>query len=117
VPDERYPGHDRRYRHLRPDQIPVSESLRDTALRLWPCWQHAIAAALRERQRVLVVAHGNSLRALMKHLDQISDEEIVHVEVPLGIPLVYELDQNLNTIRKDEAASHNTAEAQESAWV
>ena len=115
--DERYPGHDRRYRHLRPDQIPVSESLRDTAMRLWPCWQHSIAPALREHQRVLVVAHGNSLRALIKHLDQVSEEEIVHVEVPLGVPIVYELDRDLHTIHKFEATSHQAPQAHEPAWA
>jgi 2,3-bisphosphoglycerate-dependent phosphoglycerate mutase len=67
--DERYPGHDRRYCHLQPDQVPLSESLKDTADRLWPCWQHSIRVALRQHRRVLVVANGNSLRALVKHLD------------------------------------------------
>ncbi|HSU29698.1 MAG TPA: 2,3-diphosphoglycerate-dependent phosphoglycerate mutase [Bryobacteraceae bacterium] len=98
--DERYPGHDRRYRHLQPDQMPLGESLKDTAMRLWPCWQHSIALALREHRSVLVVAHGNSLRALVKHLDNISDSAIADVEIPTGRPLVYELDSDLEPIRR-----------------
>jgi 2,3-bisphosphoglycerate-dependent phosphoglycerate mutase len=98
--DERYPGHDRRYCHLQPDQVPLSESLKDTAERLWPCWQHSIAVALRQHRRVLVVAHGNSLRALVKHLDNISDLEIADVEIPTCRPLVYQLDSDLEPIRR-----------------
>ena len=97
--DKRYPGHDPRYRHLRPGDLPVTESLKDTASRLWPCWQHSIAPLLRRQGKVLVVAHGNSLRALVKYLDQISDTDIADIEIPCGIPLVYELDSNLNRIR------------------
>lgn len=93
--DNRYPGLDRRYGHLRPDEIPLGESLKDTALRLWPCWQHSISVALRQRKNVLVVAHGNSLRALVKHLDDISDIAIAEVEIPMGIPLIYELGDEL----------------------
>lgn len=96
--DERYPGHDPRYRHLRPDELPVGESLRDTACRLWPCWQHSIAPALRRDGKVLVVAHGNSLRAMVKYLDGISDNDIADVEIPCGIPLIYELGPDLNRI-------------------
>jgi 2,3-bisphosphoglycerate-dependent phosphoglycerate mutase len=94
--DARYPGHDRRYAHLRPDQLPLGESLKDTAERLWPYWQHSISVALRQRQRVLIVAHGNSLRALVKYLDGISDADIADVEIPTGVPLVYQLDADLN---------------------
>lgn len=96
--DEHYPGHDPRYRHLRPDELPVGESLKDTAARLWPCWQHAIAPALRRQEKVLIVAHGNSLRALVKHLDGISGHDIADVEIPCGIPLIYKLDPHLNRI-------------------
>lgn len=96
--DDRYPGRDIRYRRVRPDELPLCESLKDTANRLWPCWQHAIAPALRRGEMVLVVAHGNSLRAMVKHLDGISDDDIVDVEVPCGIPLVYELTSELRRI-------------------
>jgi 2,3-bisphosphoglycerate-dependent phosphoglycerate mutase len=98
--DKRYPGHDRRYRHLRPDELPLSESLKDTACRLWPFWQHSVSVALREHKTVLLVAHGNSLRALVKYLDGISDTEIAEVEIPMCVPLIYSLDSNLVPIEK-----------------
>jgi len=98
--DERYPYHDSRYRQLRPDQLPLSESLKDTASRLWPCWQHSIAPALHQNQTVLVVAHGDSLRALVKYLDNISDVDIAKLELPAGVPLIYEFDTDLNPISK-----------------
>ena len=98
--DERYPGRDRRYRHLRPDEIPVGESLKDTASRMWPCWQHEISLALRQHQNVLVVAHGNTLRALVKHLDEISDVDIAELEIPMGVPLFYKLDADLFPVEK-----------------
>ena len=92
--DDRYPGRDRRYQHLRPDQLPLSESLADTVSRLLPIWQRSIALALRQHRRVLVVAHGNSLRALVKYLDSISDADITRFEIPTGLPLIYELDSD-----------------------
>ncbi len=98
VGDDRYPGRDPRYRQLRPDELALGESLKDTASRLWPYWQHSIAPVLRCQENVLVVAHGNSLRALVKYLDGISDDDIADVEIPCGIPLIYELDQHLNRI-------------------
>lgn len=91
-------SHDSRYRHLRPDELPFGESLKDTAFRLWPCWQHSIAPALRRLEKVLVVAHGNSLRALVKYLDGISDADIDDVEIPCGVPLIYKLNQDLDRI-------------------
>lgn len=96
--DSRYPGHDPRYRDLRPDELPVGESLKDTALRLWPYWQHFIAPALRQQEKVLIVAHGNSLRALVKYLDNVSDADIARVEIPCGVPLMYELSSDLRRI-------------------
>jgi 2,3-bisphosphoglycerate-dependent phosphoglycerate mutase len=96
--DHGYPGHDPRYRHICPAELPLGESLKDTASRLWPCWQHSIAPALRRLEKVLVVAHGNSLRALVKYLDGISDNDIADVEIPCGVPLVYELGHDLNRI-------------------
>lgn len=93
--DPRYPLHDRRYSGLGEDQIPVTESLEDTASRLLPCWQRRIAQDLKEGKTVLVVSHGNTIRALVKHLDSISDCDIENLEIPTGIPLVYELDADL----------------------
>ena len=88
--DERYPAHDRRYQHLSPSEIPLTESLRDTERRFWPYWQNAILPMLAEGASVLVVAHGNSLRALVKNLDKIDDHEVEDLNIPLGIPILYE---------------------------
>jgi 2,3-bisphosphoglycerate-dependent phosphoglycerate mutase len=95
VDDERHPANDRKYGHLQPNEIPLTESLKDTVERLIPYWQQDIAPAVRDGNRVLVVAHGNSLRGLVKHLGSISDEQIVGLEMPTGIPLVYELNDDL----------------------
>ena len=97
--DPRHPCHDPRYRHLRPDQLPATECLKDTVARLLPCWDDLIAPEVRRGQSVLIVAHGNSLRALVKHLDGVSDADIVDLNIPTGIPLVYELDEELHPIR------------------
>ncbi len=97
--DERYPGKDRRYASLRPEEIPLTECLKDTVARVQPYWQHTIAPAVREGKRVLITAHGNSLRALVKYLDQIPDDKIVDLNIPTGIPLVYELNDDLSPIR------------------
>src|SRR5581483_2967959 len=97
--DERFPGNDRRYADLDPRTLPTTECLKDTVERFLPYWQDAIVPALKANQRVLVVAHGNSLRALVKYLDNISDQEIVGLNIPTGIPLVYELDDDLNPIQ------------------
>jgi 2,3-bisphosphoglycerate-dependent phosphoglycerate mutase len=104
IDDERYPGRERRYWQVRSDELPAGESLKDTANRLWPCWQHSIAPALRREQRVLVVAHGNSLRALVKYLDAISDDDIADVEIPYGVPLVYQLTPDLGRVGSYYAA-------------
>ena len=93
--DERWPGRDRRYANLRPEEVPGSESLKDTVARFLPYWEAEIAPALKRGERVLITAHGNSLRALIKHLDRIGDEEIVGLNIPTGIPLLYELDDDL----------------------
>jgi 2,3-bisphosphoglycerate-dependent phosphoglycerate mutase len=90
-----YPGRDRRYASLSPAELPLTESLQDTSHRFLPYWESSIAPALRAGQRVLIVAHGNSLRALIKHLDAVSDEDIVDLNIPTGAPLVYELDDDL----------------------
>ena len=98
--DERHPGRDPRYASLRPEEIPLTECLKDTVRRFLPCWEVDIAASVRAGQRVLIVAHGNSLRALVKHLDRLSDQEIQAFNIPTGIPLVYELDATLSPIRR-----------------
>ncbi len=97
--DPRHPRHDPKYRTLTPDQIPATESLKDVVARMLPYWHDAIVPALRKGLRVLISAHGNSLRALVKHLDGISDEDIPGLNIPTGIPLVYELDEDLGAIR------------------
>jgi 2,3-bisphosphoglycerate-dependent phosphoglycerate mutase len=96
--DPRYPGRDRRYAGLSPQELPVAESLADTVARFLPYWEGTIAPALRAGRRVLIAAHGNSLRALVKHLDGISEEAIVGLNIPTGIPLVYELDRDLRPL-------------------
>ncbi len=93
--DERSPRHDPRYRGLAEDQLPRTESLRDTSKRMLPCWQGQIAPQLQQGKSVFVASHGNTLRALVKHLEGISDEEIELVEIPTGVPLIYELDDQL----------------------
>lgn len=99
--DERYPGKDRRYAGLSSSELPLTESLRDTVARFVPYWQSAIAPQVAAGRRVLIAAHGNSLRALVKHLDGISEEEIVELNIPTGVPLVYELDALLRPLRRD----------------
>lgn len=96
--DRRYPGFDRRYASLSEDEIPRSESLKDTVARMLPYWHNTIAPVVKSGQRVLIAAHGNSLRALVKYLDNISDEEIPGLNIPTGIPLIYELDSDLKPI-------------------
>ena len=97
--DPRYPGRDPRYAGLRPEEIPLTECLKDTVERFLPYWHDTIAPAVRAGQRVLIAAHGNSLRALVKYLDWIADDKIVGLNIPTGIPLVYELEDNLKPIR------------------
>jgi 2,3-bisphosphoglycerate-dependent phosphoglycerate mutase len=93
--DERFPGRDPRYADLADADVPQAESLKDTVARFLPYWDSAIAPDLRAGRRVLVAAHGNSLRALVKYLDNISDDEIVGLNIPTGVPLVYDLDDAL----------------------
>jgi 2,3-bisphosphoglycerate-dependent phosphoglycerate mutase len=97
--DARFPGRDPRYAHLRPDELPVTESLKDTIARFLPYWDQTIAPAIRDGRRVLIAAHGNSLRALVKHLGRVSDDDIVELNIPTGIPLVYELNDDLTPLR------------------
>ena len=97
--DERWPGHDRRYAALAPSDVPCSECLKDTVARFLPDWHEVIAPQIKSGKRVIVAAHGNSLRALVKYLDNISDSEIVGLNIPTGIPLVYELTADLKPIK------------------
>jgi 2,3-bisphosphoglycerate-dependent phosphoglycerate mutase len=97
--DPRHPSHDPRYAKLPPADVPATESLKDTVARFLPFWTQTIAPAIASGQRVLITAHGNSLRALVKYLDGISDADIVGLNIPTGIPLVYELDDDLTPRR------------------
>ena len=96
--DERHPGHDPRYAWMPPDLVPATECLEDVVGRMLPYWYDAIVPDIRDGRRVLIAAHGNSLRALVKHLDGISDEEIPLLNIPTGIPLVYRLDAELGPL-------------------
>lgn len=106
--DERYPGNDPRYADLTKDELPLTECLEDTVERMLPYWHETIAPVVKAGRRVLISAHGNSLRALVKYLDDVPDDEIVGLNIPTGIPLVYELESDLTPIRSyylgDEAA-------------
>jgi len=97
--DPRNERHDVRYAKLRPEDIPLTECLKDTVARVMPCWNESIAPAIQAGTRIVVAAHGNSIRALVKYLDGISDADIVGLNIPNGIPLVYELDAQLKPIR------------------
>lgn len=96
--DERHPRHDRRYASLTEEELPETECLADVVARFVPYWNDTIAPAIRSGQRVLLVAHGNSLRALVKHLDCIPDDEIAGLNIPTGVPLVYDLDEDLRPL-------------------
>jgi 2,3-bisphosphoglycerate-dependent phosphoglycerate mutase len=113
--DPRHPGHDPRYAKLSPKDLPLTECLKDTVARFLPYWHETIAPAVKDGQRVLIAAHGNSLRALIKYLDNISDNDIVELNVPTGVPLVYELTDDLTPIRHyylgDQDAIKKAAEA------
>jgi 2,3-bisphosphoglycerate-dependent phosphoglycerate mutase len=113
--DERHPRFDRRYADLTPEQLPATESLKITLERVLPYWHSTLTPMIKSGKRVLIVAHGNSLRAMVKHLDNISDQEIPELNIPTGIPLVYELDEGLRPVRHyylgDEEAVRKAAEA------
>ena len=114
VDDPQYPGKDRRYAGLAPADLPLTECLKDTVDRFLPYWHDTIAPAIRAGNRVIIAAHGNSLRALVKYLDGISDDDIVELNIPTGMPLVYELDADLRKVSKrylDEDAAKKAAKA------
>lgn len=99
--DPRWPGRDPRYRNLAPGQIPATESLKDTVARVIPFWNDSIAPAVSRGRRAIVVAHGNTLRALIKHLEGISDDEIVGLNIPTGRPMIYEFDAQMRPLRRE----------------
>ena len=113
--DERHPRFDPRYAKVDPNVLPACESLELTLARVLPYWESTIVPRLKKGEKVLIAAHGNSLRALVKHLDHISDDEIVELNIPTGIPLVYELDDNLKALNRyylgDPEAAKKAAEA------
>ncbi len=97
--DPRYPGHDRRYADLKESELPLTECLKDTVARVVPYWEETIKPQVAAGKRVIIAAHGNSLRALVKYLDNMSDEEIVKLNIPTGRPLVYEFDDDMKPVR------------------
>jgi 2,3-bisphosphoglycerate-dependent phosphoglycerate mutase len=99
IDDPHHPRFDARYRELSPNEIPDTESLKDTLERSLPCWLEQIMPSVRSGKNVLIVAHGNSLRALVKYLDSVSDADVIEMNIPTGIPLVYELDEDMKPIR------------------
>jgi 2,3-bisphosphoglycerate-dependent phosphoglycerate mutase len=112
--DPRHPSHDRRYASLAPEELPLTESLKETVARFLPYWHETIAPDIKAGKRVLIAAHGNSLRALVKYLDNISEQEIVELNIPTGIPLVYQLNEDLRPLTKfylgdQEAAAKKAA--------
>ena len=115
--DERFPGNDPRYAELKKTELPLTECLKDTVERFVPYWKETITPTIKSGKRVLIAAHGNSLRALVKYLDNVPDAEIVGLNIPTGIPLVYELDEKLNSIKSyylgdaDEIAKASAAVA------
>ena len=113
--DPRHPSHDRRYAELTRDELPLTESLKDTVARFLPYWHEAIAPDIRSGKKLLIAAHGNSLRALVKFLDNVSETDIVELNIPTGIPLVYLLNADLKPLQKfylgDQDAVKRAAEA------
>ena len=113
--DPRHPSHDRRYADLKRAEIPLTESLKDTVARFLPYWHEVIAPDIKAGKRVLIVAHGNSLRALVKYLENIPDDKIVELNIPTGIPLVYSLNEDLKPLTKYYLGDQAAAEAKAAA--
>ncbi len=105
--DIRHPRFSKKYKNIEPDKLPMSESLKDTKERFMPLWEKSILSNLKLKKNILIVAHGNSLRALVKHIDKISDKDIINLNIPTGIPLVYELNKKLKTINNYYLADVN----------
>jgi 2,3-bisphosphoglycerate-dependent phosphoglycerate mutase len=100
VTDERYPGKDSRYSDLSSEELPLTESLKDTEARVMPYWKETILPKILNRQNVLICAHGNSIRALVKNIENISEKDIPNMEIPLGQPLVYEFDDDFKLLNR-----------------
>jgi 2,3-bisphosphoglycerate-dependent phosphoglycerate mutase len=98
--DERFPGRDPRYKSLTKEELPLTECLKDTVARFLPLWHNTIARAIQAEEKVLIAAHGNSIRALVKYLDNVSEQDIVELNIPTGMPLVYELDDDLKPLNR-----------------
>jgi 2,3-bisphosphoglycerate-dependent phosphoglycerate mutase len=113
--DPRHPSHDRRYEDLKRSEVPLTESLKDTVARFLPYWHETIAPQIKAGKRVLIVAHGNSLRALVKYLENIADQEIVELNIPTGIPLIYSLNEDLKPLTKYYLGDQAAAEAKAAA--
>lgn len=113
--DERYPGFDSRYKDLTPEQLPLCESLKDTCARALPFWNDVIVPQIKNGTRMIISAHGNSLRAIVKHLDNISDTDIVSLNIPTGMPLVYEFDEEMNVSSRYYLASQKEIAAAQKA--
>ena len=109
--DPRHPSHDSRYRDVSPQDLPAGESLKDTVARFLPLWKTEIAPRIQAGERILIVAHGNSLRALIQHLEGLTPEQIMEVNVPTGIPLQYELSKDLKVIKKEYLGDPETVRA------
>ncbi len=115
--DERYPGHDPRYAKLSDKELPVTESLATTIERVVPYWEEVIKPRVTSGEKVIIAAHGNSLRALVKHLDNLSEDEILELNIPTAVPMVYEFDENMKPIKRyylgnqDEIAAKQAAVA------
>jgi 2,3-bisphosphoglycerate-dependent phosphoglycerate mutase len=111
--DPRHPSRDRRYTDLKRDELPLTESLKDTVARFLPYWHESIAPDIKAGKRVLIAAHGNSLRALVKYLDNVSDEEIVGLNIPTGVPLVYLLNDDVKPLQKFYLGDQEAIKARE----
>jgi 2,3-bisphosphoglycerate-dependent phosphoglycerate mutase len=109
--DPRHPTHDKKYKGVNPELLPSGESLKDTVARFLPLWQNEISTKIKAGRRILIAAHGNSLRALIQHLDHMTPAEIMEVNVPTGVPLLYELDSNLKVIRKEYLGDPDVVQA------
>jgi len=108
--DERFPGNDSRYKNLSPADLPTTECLKDTVERFLPFWFSDIEPEVKNNKKILIAAHGNSLRALVKYLDNVSDNDILQLNIPTGIPLVYELDDNLKPVKNYYLGDKETIE-------
>jgi 2,3-bisphosphoglycerate-dependent phosphoglycerate mutase len=113
--DPRHPSHDRRYASLKRSELPLTESLKDTVARFLPCWHDTIAPDIRAGKKVLIAAHGNSLRALVKYLDNVSEQDILELNIPTGIPLVYLLNEDLKPLQKFYLGNQETVQAKMAA--